>query len=205
MIISSAHQPHHRTVLAVDIEGSTARNDRAKARLRESLYDLVGAALRVGGIGPHRRDPFVDRGDGLLTLVHPADEVPKTLLLSSVVPLLDRLLTDHNDRYPADRFRVRAVVHAGEVCYDRRGPFGEAIDVACRLLDAVEVKRALRQTATPLVLVISGDLYLSVVRHGYDGVDPRTFTPLVNLRMSNVWQCGWLHVPGHHAVERSAC
>ncbi|MGH3558002.1 MAG: hypothetical protein ACRDTK_11035, partial [Mycobacterium sp.] len=67
--------------------------------------------------------------------------------------------------------RVRVVLHAGEVHYDANGCFGEALDVAFRLLDAARVKQALRETPDPLVLVVSGDIYSSVVRHGYDGID----------------------------------
>jgi hypothetical protein len=63
------------------------------------------------------------------------------------------------------------VIHAGEVHYDANGCFGEALDVAFRLLDASQVKTALRQTVDPLILVISADIYGSTVRHGYDGLD----------------------------------
>jgi hypothetical protein len=44
------------------------------------------------------------------------------------------------------------------------------------LLDAAPVKRALRVPADPLILVISGEIYSSVVRHGYDGIDQHAFT-----------------------------
>jgi hypothetical protein len=47
--------------------------------------------------------------------------------------------------------------------FDSRAPFGEARDVAFRLLDAPELKRTLHRTVAPLALVISVDLYLSVV------------------------------------------
>lgn len=195
VIPGSAHQPRYRTILAVDIEGSTTRNNGAKARARDVMYDLVAEALRVGDIDRRLRDPFIDRGDGLLALIHPADRAPKTVLLDTVVPALSQLLAWYNAAHPADRLRLRAVVHAGEVHFDSRAPFGAALDVAFRLLDALELKRALHRTAAPLVLVVSGDLYQSVVRHGYAGIDPRAFTPLVNLRVAGVRQCGWLHLP----------
>jgi hypothetical protein len=86
-------------------------------------------------------------------------------------------------------------VHAGEVHYDANGCFGEALDVAFRLLDAVRVKRALRETADPLVLVISGDIYNSVVRHGYDGIDQQAFQPLVRVQVAGQRFPGWIHLP----------
>jgi hypothetical protein len=58
--------------------------------------------------------------------------------------------------------RVRVVTHAGDVRYDANGCFGEALDVAFRLLDAHPVKKALRETTDPLVLVISADIYVSI-------------------------------------------
>ena len=54
------------------------------------LYELFDAALRSAGIYPEHRDPFEDRGDGLLALIHPVDQAPAALLLSQVVPLLAR-------------------------------------------------------------------------------------------------------------------
>jgi hypothetical protein len=86
-------------------------------------------------------------------------------------------------------------MHAGEVHYDANGCFGEALDVAFRLLDAVRVKRALRETADPLILVISGDIYNSVVRHGYDGIDQQAFHPLVRVHVAGQRFPGWIHFP----------
>jgi hypothetical protein len=81
------------------------------------------------------------------------------------------------------------------VHYDANGCFGEALDVAFRLLDAARVKRALREMADPLILVISGDVYSSVVRHGYDGIDYQTFHPLVRVHVAGKRYPGWIHIP----------
>jgi hypothetical protein len=87
------------------------------------------------------------------------------------------------------------VLHAGEVHYDANGCFGEALDVAFRLLDAARVKRALRETADPLILVVSGDIYSSVVRHGYDGIDQQAFHQLVRVHIAGKRYPGWIHIP----------
>jgi hypothetical protein len=86
-------------------------------------------------------------------------------------------------------------VHAGEVNYDANGCFGEALDVAFRLLDATRVKRALRAADDPLILVVSGDIYQSVVRHGYDGIDQDAFQPMVRVHVAGHRYCGWVQVP----------
>jgi hypothetical protein len=192
----SGAQPCYRTVFGVDVESSTTRTNIAKARMRDAMYDLVVEAFTRDGITPDEYDPLLDTGDGLVALVRPVDRVPKTLLLRSVVPALGRLLDEHNARCHTRPLRLRAVLHAGDVLYDTRAPFGETLDVAFRLLNSPVTKRALRRTSAPLVLAVSDDIYQSVVRHHYDGIDPLAFTAFVTRRNADVWESGWLHVPG---------
>ena len=191
-------RPRYRTIMAVDIEGSTRRSDPVKAELRRVLYRLLEEAFNRAGIVEGYREPYVDRGDGMLVLVHPLDEVPKTLLLHPVVPILSALLAEYNaepviapggDR----RIRVRVVVHAGEVHNDGRGNFGEALDVAFRLLDSPEAREALRRVRAPLVLVVSGDIYHSIVRHGYEGIRADSYVPLVRQEVHGRSHEGWVH------------
>jgi len=209
----AAGLPRHRAIVALDIERSTSRTDPVKAQLRIKIYELFDEALRSAGIGPRHRDRFTDRGDGLLALIHPVDQAPKAILLNRVVPALTRLLTDYNASLPrASRpqrqLRVRVVVHAGEVHYDAHGCFGEALDIAFRLLDAAQVKKALKAAADPLILVVSGDIYRSVVRHGYDGIDQHAFHPVVRVHVAGNRHAGWIHRPEeatqHHVAEMAS-
>lgn len=187
--------PVHRAIVAVDIESSTVRTNPAKARLRRVMFDLFDAALFESGIAERHRDPPVDRGDGVFVLIHPVDEMPKTRLFDTLVPILSELLADHDARRPDQQFRLRTAVHAGEVHYDRRGVFGEALDTTFRLLDAKEVKIRLSQTDAPLVLVVSDYIYQSLIRHRYDGIDDTAFEPLVNLKVADRSIRGWVCVP----------
>jgi class 3 adenylate cyclase len=202
--------PHHRAIIALDIERSTSRTDSVKAELRCKLYELFDAALCSVGIHKRHRDRFIDRGDGFLALIHPVNQAPKALLLNRAIPALNRLLTDYNASLPRTsrsqrQLRVRVVVHAGEVHYDANGCFGEALDIAFRLLDAPFVKKALQAAAGPLTLVISGDIYKSVVRHGYAGIDQHAFHPVVRVHVAGNRYPGWIHVPRetaqHHVAE----
>jgi class 3 adenylate cyclase len=200
-------QPQHRAIIALDIEQSTSRTDPIKAELRTKIYELFDEALRSAGIHPCHRDPFVDRGDGLLALIHPVDQAPKTILLTHAVPALNRLLTDYNASLPRvslaqHQLRVRVVVHAGEVHYDAHGCFGEALDIAFRLLDAVHVKKALKAGADPMTLVISGDIYRSIVRHGYGGIDQNAYHPLVRVHVAGTLYPGWINIPARPAEGR---
>ena len=195
-----ADLPRHRAIVALDIEQSTSRPDPVKAELRRTIYDLFDEALRSAGICRRHRDRFIDRGDGLLALIHPVDQAPKALLLNRAIPALSKLLADYNaavlyaDR-PHRQLRIRAVVHAGEVHYDTNGCFGEALDIAFRLLDAPSVKKTLRTATGPLTLVISADIYRTIVRHGYDGIDQHAFRPLVRVHVAGNRYTGWIHLP----------
>ena len=204
--------PCYRAIVALDIEHSSRRPDPVKGELRNKTYELFEAALRKAGIDSCHHDRFIDRGDGILALIHPVDQAPKALLLNRAVPVLSRLLTDYNDSLPQHsrlqhQLRIRVVMHAGEVHYDANGCFGEALDVAFRLLDAARVKRALREMADPLILVVSGDIYSSVVRHGYDGIDHETFHQMVRVQIAGRRYPGWIHLPQHairHTVTQLA-
>jgi hypothetical protein len=191
-------RPRYRAILAVDIEGSTTRTDPVKAELRDTLYRLLEEAFLRAGIESRYREEYVDRGDGALVLVHPFDEVPKTLLLHPVVPMLSALLAEYNSTLTAAadldrRIRIRVVVHAGEVHNDGHGNFGEALDLACRLLDSAEAKNALRRAREPLVLVVSEDIYHSIVRHGYEGIRADSYVPLVRLEVTGRRHQGWVN------------
>jgi hypothetical protein len=184
--------PLHRSIFAVDIEGSSERNNSAKIALRKATYELLEKSMSVSGITVPHRDPFVDRGEGILALIHPVDDVPKTLLLSSVVPMLDQLLVEYAASFPEERLRLRVVVHAGEVHFDGRGWFGEALDVAFRLLNAPEVMVRSRKSELPLLLVVSDDIYGSVVRHGYAGIDERLFVEAASVKVAGRRHSGWV-------------
>jgi hypothetical protein len=194
--------PVHRSIIAIDIERSTspARTNLIREELRHELYRLLGTAMQMADITDEHLDPLADRGDGVLALVHPADDVPTTRLLNPLVRTLVTLLADRNARLAnAERrrreLRLRVAIHAGEVHYDGKGYFGEALDVAFRLLDAPRLKNCLRQAATPLVLVVSDDIYWSIVRHEYESIPGSAFEPLVRVKVAGRKYRGWVHVP----------
>jgi hypothetical protein len=185
----------HRAIVAVDLEGSTTRTNPVKGELRRIIYDLLGRSLEGAGITDDHLEQITDRGDGALLLIRPHDDVPKTVLLNRLIPLLAMLLAKYNTEVsqPALRIRLRAVVHAGEVHADSRGFYGESIDIAIRLLDSAPVKRALKETASPLVLVVSEEIHSNIVSQGY--IDTGEYRPLVRVRVAARQHRGWVHVP----------
>lgn len=200
--------PVHRSILAIDIEKSTQRTNPVKEILRREVYDAMEQAMAFAGIHRRHLDPFEDRGDGVLALIRPADEVPKTLLLGVFLPELERLLWDYNAGLDPGQaadglgLRLRVAFHAGEVHFDGKGFFGEEVDVACRLLDAPRFKRCLTESIAPLALVVSEDLYWSIVRHDYAGIQGADFRPLFKVRVSGRVRQGY--VQERRSVELAA-
>ncbi|WP_053732233.1 hypothetical protein [Nocardia sp. NRRL S-836] len=168
----------------------TACSNLVMGMLRRAMFELVEQALVDSGVTADLRDRYVDRGDWLIVLVHPTDRIPKTWLLTRLVPRLKALLDERNDGqyYP---LRLRLVIHPGDVTCDDLGWFGEDLDIAKRLLMA----SALARTSGPLVLVVSDQIHRSVIRHGYDGVDDWVFVPLPRVEPAGEECKGWVHVP----------
>ncbi|CNG21265.1 Uncharacterised protein [Mycobacterium tuberculosis] len=192
--------PLHRSILALDLESSSTRTDLIKVELRNQLYLLLHRAMRAAGIDERFCEPIEDRGDGVLVLIQPTDEVPRSRLLDPLIPVLAQLLEDYNAALPpaarpAHRLRMRAVVHAGDLLRDDHGPFGAEIDAAIRLLDSDAVRSALRDTSAPLALVVSQQIYEAIVVHGYSGLCPRLYRRAVEINVCGLTRYGWIHIP----------
>jgi hypothetical protein len=189
--------PVPRLIFAVDIEGSTERTNLAKGRLRHFLYELLEQALEAAKIAAKHLEPFTDRGDSVLMLIKPHDEVPKTLVLGRLIPILASLLIEHNASapHPELRIRLRAVVHAGEIHEDDKGFYGDDLDAAFRLLDAPALKKALKEAVdAPLILMVSEEIFNGIVQQGYME-DESSYWPLVSLKVGRRQRRGWAHVP----------
>ncbi|MGM1059601.1 hypothetical protein [Saccharothrix sp. Mg75] len=180
-----------RTIVAVDVEGSTTRSDDEKAHIRVAMYDLFQQALSAAGVAGGDHDPLIDRGDGILALIR---RRPLPELVHPLSRTLTAALTDHNRRWRDRRFRLRLVVHTGLVRYDRRGCFGRALDVAFRLLDSEDVKAGLRRTTAPLIFVIS---------EAVPGAPPMPLCTTTVLVGSTTTR-GGIHVPALVPSPRSA-
>lgn len=138
----------HRATSAGETASLAAAGSMVLRRVRSVLVSSApktcSSAVPIAvapGLASRVRD-----SSGLLALIHPVDRAPKALVLNRVIPFLSRLLAEYNaglsrPSQPERQLRIRVVMHAGEVHYDANGCFGEALDVAFRLLDAARVKR----------------------------------------------------------------
>ena len=74
--------------------GINQTTNPVKGQLRRDLYELLERALQDAGITARHLEPHTDRGDGVLILIRPLDDVPKTLVLGRLMPILAALLVD---------------------------------------------------------------------------------------------------------------
>lgn len=154
----------HRTIMAVDIAGynDPKRTTAHRLVVHEGFWALMRAAFADVGI-PWDTLFRENTGDGVM--IHLPTEVAKADL---VAQLPDRMLAELR-RYNAvhadeANVRLRVALHAGEVYQGSHGTVSDANSVAFRLLDAAEVKAALKESKAALAWVVSNTFYEDVVR-----------------------------------------
>lgn len=191
-----AHGPTYRRIVALDVERFTraAWGDPVRVRVRERLHRLLDSALSLAGIDQAATGRH-DTGDGMLLLVDAS--VPMVQVLGPLLTLLAAGLAADNRQAPAgERVRVRMVVHAGEVLTDRIGMAGDSVNVAARLLDADVGRAALANVPeAEIVVLASARVHADVIRHGYAGVDPAGWQPVLATGKGGQLRA-WLHLPG---------
>ncbi|SRR6266498_4964728 len=165
-------EPVYRGILAADIEGfgRLERSNPVRVRLRAALYRLIDQSLAQARIEPWHCE-HTDHGDCVLVLLEP--QMSKTRLLHPFITKLAAALDRHNQGAPpAERLRLRLVIHAGEIVRDAHGHSGEDLNAAFRLLDSEPAHASLAEAAGDLAVIVSDAIYQSIVKHGYGRIDP---------------------------------
>ncbi|WP_367135747.1 MULTISPECIES: hypothetical protein [Streptomyces] len=172
-------EPVNRTILLLDIERFSSRDDVVQAVLRRTLNTVVDRTLVTAGVEATQQYRE-DRGDGLIVLI--SGDVAKTAVLRALLTVTPALLHDHNRLASGGaQMRLRMVLAAGEVAHDPQagttgGLVGHDLNQAFRLLDSDALRRALAARADgDCVLAVSTPVYEGVVRHGHHGVRPELF------------------------------
>lgn len=187
--------PIHSSIVAVDVErfSDAHRNDAVQLRIRAALYRMLGGAFGAANVS-FEKCVREDRGDGAIIIV-PA-VIPKVLLLHPLLQWLAFALDEHNrEAGLAEHFRLRFALHDGAVLRDEHGYAGDAVILACRLLDSAELKEALRNTSGNLAVIVSDRVYQDTVRPGYRDLDPATYHP-VEVTVKSTRAKAWIHLPG---------
>ncbi|WP_370371407.1 hypothetical protein [Catenulispora sp. GP43] len=173
------------------------RDNVDQLAIRAALYETLRDAFEDSGI-PWRQTVREDRGDGVLIFV--SAEVSKVLLLGRMPARLAELLERGNAKRSArQRFRLRVVVHAGEVHHDAHGYAGYDVNLAFRLVDARPLREALEHSAASVGLIVSEGVHDGVLRHGYGGLDAAAFER-VRVQVKSADVPGWIQLFGAGAL-----
>ncbi|MFF8098840.1 hypothetical protein ACF07S_03425 [Streptomyces sp. NPDC016640] len=185
--------PVSRTILLLDIERYSDRDDVEQAYLRRMLYDVTDRALEAAGIDETLR-LRADRGDAVMELIDA--NAPVTALLRALLTEVPSQLRAVNRMASRSaQIRLRGVLATGYVAVDRHdGWVGSDLNHACRLLDARLLRSALRERADDLALCVSDALYAGVVRHDHPGIPAADFHA-VTVDSKNGPLTAWLHGP----------
>ncbi|MFA1551557.1 hypothetical protein [Actinomadura chokoriensis] len=185
-----------RLLLAVDIQGYSARSPRMQLQAQQDLLEAMEVAATEVELD---RGQWLQQvsGDGELAVL-PADADIVTVI-GTFAPTLERVLAEMNRRDARDpRLRVRLAFHHGALIMGRPaslGPAGDAPVVVSRLLDA----RPLRQYLTShperrVALIVSEQVYREVVCSGFCSLPPSNFR-FVRTTIKGMMYQGYIYDP----------
>ncbi|WP_246257001.1 effector-associated domain 2-containing protein [Amycolatopsis anabasis] len=186
-------EPHHRTIVVVDVARFTdpTRTELHQRTVHEGLYDVLSKAFDESGV--HWKECRIeDRGDGAIILVRP--EFPKGWLVDQMPARLLAGLRRYNARHAAEaRVQLRVALNSGEVHLNDHGIVSQALNLACRVVDAPPAKNALERTGALLALITTDAFYQDVVRQD-PAAEPAAYRRIaVSVKQTNA--TAWLRLP----------
>ncbi|MGW3914304.1 hypothetical protein ACWEBX_22680 [Streptomyces sp. NPDC005070] len=191
--------PVSRTILLLDIEKYSDRDDVEQAYLRRMLYDITDRALESAGIDERLR-LRADRGDSVMELID-ANASVTALLRTLLTEVPDLLRAVNRTASSSAQIRLRGVVATGYVAVDEHdGWVGSDLNHACRLLDAALLRAALRERPDDFALCVSEGVHAGIVRHDHPGVPAQDFRA-VTVDSKNGPLRAWLHGPVPYGAD----
>ncbi|MEV0121008.1 hypothetical protein AB0I16_05505 [Streptomyces sp. NPDC050703] len=192
--------PVSRTILLLDIEEYSDRDDVEQAYLRRMLYTITDRVLESCGIDETLR-LRADRGDSVMELIDAGASVT-ALLRALLAETPTELRAVNRMASQSAQIRLRAVLATGYVAVDELdGWVGADLNHACRLLDADVLRGALRERPDDFALCVSESVHHGIVQHGYRGIPKDAFHP-VTVESKNGPLRAWLHGPTPRGVPR---
>ncbi|WAL97302.1 hypothetical protein [Streptomyces sp. Je 1-369] len=191
--------PVSRTILLLDIEKFSDRDNVEQAYLRRMLYAITDRVLESCGIDATRR-LRADRGDSVMELIDAGASVT-ALLRALLAETPTELRAVNRMASQSAQIRLRAVLATGYVAVDELdGWVGADLNHACRLLDADVLRGALRERPDDFALCVSESVHHGIVQHDYRGIPKDAFHP-VTVESKNGRLRAWLHGPVPRGVR----
>ncbi|MGW1889350.1 hypothetical protein ACWCP6_03705 [Streptomyces sp. NPDC002004] len=189
--------PVSRTILLLDIERFSDRDDVEQHYLRRMLYGITDRALESAGIDETLR-LREDRGDAVMELID-ANASVTALLRALLTEVPAQLRAVNRMASKSAQIRLRGVLATGYVAVDEQGGWvGSDLNHACRLLDAEALRDALRSRTDDFALCVSESVHHGIVRHGHVGIPADEFHA-VTVGSKNGPLTAWLHGARPHA------
>ncbi|WP_281478036.1 hypothetical protein [Yinghuangia seranimata] len=185
--------PPYRALITVDAEKFSKTSDIGMPAVREAIRSVMRTALGDVGLD---WDADVERcddtGDGVIITL--TDE--RVHLLVDAVHYLNRELRKRALRFDGPSLRLRAAVHCGPI--DPAEGSGAAKIEVCRMSDAEVGREALRATASRVALLVSDQVFRTVVRgQGYAETVEESMFHRVDTPIKNGTLTVWVHVPAN--------
>jgi hypothetical protein len=180
--------------LAVDVVSYSHRSNTDAEQLQRDLVDVLACARRAAGIRDAEVRPQ-PQGDGQFTVL------PAGIDESEVIPVLlaelgEQLVTQHRERHPEQRMRLRVALHRGLVKEAANGWVGAAAIAVQRVLNSDPLREALRRHPMAVYAVGLPDvLYRDVIVPAARPPLATDFQEMtVDLPEKNFVERGWLYV-----------
>lgn len=184
--------PRHHTIIGVDIVGFGRREEYVQNYVREAMYFILGQAFVESGVSWPPPGCIEDRGDGALITMSP--DIPTQRAIDPLVHYLTAGLRRHNKvSSESAQIMLRMAVHAGLVRRDDHGLTGDAIVRLFRLLDAPAFKEEVASRRPTLAIVVSQDIYETVICSGLGLIDPDDYRRLAVVNKETVADA-WVHL-----------
>jgi hypothetical protein len=188
-------RPVRRLVVMVDLENYSGRDNLRQLEAQRGLVHVMTHAALHAGLDRSCWD-IQPQGDGELDILPQETEEPR--VVGDFIAALDGHLTVYNrDLIPGARLRLRVAMDHGIVHFGHNGYPGATVVRTARMLDSPELRSALAAASgANLALMVSGELFDQVVRHGYPGVRPEEYAA-ADIEVKGLRCRGWIRVPGH--------
>jgi hypothetical protein len=181
--------------MVADMERYSRRSSPLQREAQAEFVRAMDIAAAAAGL---RSDDWRRQasGDGELVIL-PA-EIPEAAVLSRFLRHLDGHLRRLNAKLqPVAKIRVRIALHQGPVYLDGANGYpGHAVNTTARLVEADELKAALRAFPEAAVAcIVSDGIYRDVVTERYDDLRPERFLAVrVNLPDKAFSAPAWIQV-----------
>jgi class 3 adenylate cyclase len=193
-----AGEATHHWIMVLDVENFSSRRDPVQRRVRAAMYRVLAGAMERAGLA-EADTVSEDRGDGVLMLIR--SSVSPVLIAGPLVRELDVELGEYAQESNAEHaLRLRVALHQGLAARDERGWSGDAVNTACRLVDAQPLRDVLAAAPSArMVFAVSAEVHRGVIRHGHRGIDPAAYLPCDFTTKHGETISSWITVPGYPA------